>query len=407
MCIRDSIPHMQTRAPDNTRSRRRCRTYHFDRGKLGHFGSYLRSCALGLPASMASARQRGGGETPHLRWLLPGATREHSDIRSEDLTFYKTDEKDAVLIARLTAQLRCYIPEPLDETWGRLRHLGARRERLLAETVGQVQQIRDLLECVWPASVDSAKQPFRSRTWLAGMSVILARTDGDPARLRRLGPARFETAVRREVVARQGKRPCLRIVRLLFAAAADPRGVIIHRPGALERVQLLLDDFRDTQRRLGETEARMVAVLDELQLSELVCSIAGLSALGGATILAETGDLTRFASARAVVKHSGLAPREKSSGTYTGRTKLTGQGRPGLRTAAWRAIWGAQRANPVYAAKFTHLTSRDQNKLNRGQAPAAIAAALLRQLFAVVTTGQKWDAAIAAGGRREVIEPAA
>jgi len=279
---------------------------------------------------------------------------------------------------------------------------GPRRERLLAETVSQVQQIRDLLECVWPASLDTAKQPFRSRTWLAAMSVILARTDGDPARLRRLGPARFETAERRVVVARQGKWPCLRIVWLLFAAAADLRGVTTQRPGALERAQLLLDDFRDTQQRLGETEARMVAVLDELQLSELVCSIVGLSALGGASILAETGDLTRVASARAVVKHSGLAPREKSSGTYTGRTKLTGQGRPGLRTAAWRAVWGAQRANPVYAAKFTHLTSRTENKLNRGQAHAAIAAALLRQLFAVVSTRQKWDAAIAAGGRSEV-----
>jgi hypothetical protein len=32
--------------------------------------------------------------------------------RTEDLTTDKTDEKDAVLIARLTAQLRCYIPEP-------------------------------------------------------------------------------------------------------------------------------------------------------------------------------------------------------------------------------------------------------------------------------------------------------
>ncbi|NMM24553.1 MAG: IS110 family transposase, partial [Phycicoccus sp.] len=198
-----------------------------------------------------------------------------------------------------------------------------------------------------------------------------------------------------------------RIVRLLFAAATDPRGVTTHRLGALERVQLLLDDFRDTGRRQGEAEARMVEVLDELQLTELVCSIVGLSALGAATILAETGDLTRFASARSVVKHSGLAPREKSSGTYTGRTKLTGQGRPGLRRAAWRAVWGAQKANPVYAARFTHLTSRTENKLNRGQAHAAIAAAILRQLYAVVSTGQRWDAAIAAGGRCEVIEPAA
>ena len=37
--------------------------------------------------------------------------------RTEDLTVDKTDEKDAVLIARLTAQLRCYIPEQTDETW--------------------------------------------------------------------------------------------------------------------------------------------------------------------------------------------------------------------------------------------------------------------------------------------------
>jgi transposase len=44
--------------------------------------------------------------------------------RAEDLTFDKTDDKDAVLIARLAGHLRCYLPEPVDKTWGRLRHLG-------------------------------------------------------------------------------------------------------------------------------------------------------------------------------------------------------------------------------------------------------------------------------------------
>jgi transposase len=68
--------------------------------------------------------------------------------RQEDLTFDKTDDKDAVLIARLTAQLRCYVPEPVHETWGRLRHLGARRARLVVESTSQLQQMRDLLECV-------------------------------------------------------------------------------------------------------------------------------------------------------------------------------------------------------------------------------------------------------------------
>ena len=107
----------------------------------------------------------------------------------------------------------------------------------------------------------------------------------------------------------------------------------------------------------------MTAVLDELGLTGLVTSITGLSAVGAAAILAETGDPRRFATGRALVKHAGLAPREKLSGAFTGRTRLTGQGRPGLRLAAWRAVWGAQRANPVYAARYQHLTSREQNKL--------------------------------------------
>jgi transposase len=320
--------------------------------------------------------------------------------RSEDLTFDKTDEKDAVLIARLTAQLRCYAPEPVDETWGRLRHLGARRERLIVEAGAQVRQIRDLLECVWPAALETANWPFRSKTWAAALWVILDRDGGDFTRTRRLGLARFETAVRREITKRGGQKPCLRIVRKLFAALADPTGVLAHRRGALERVQLLLEDWAETQRKLADTETRMTAVLDELQLTELATSIHGLSPVGAAAILAETGDPTRFATARALVKHAGLAPREKKSGTFAGKTKLTGQGRPKLRLAAWRAVWGALQTNTVYAARYRHLTTRDTNKLTPTQAQTVIAAAILRHLHAVITTGQAWDPVIATNGTR-------
>ena len=61
-------------------------------------------------------------------------------------------------------------------------------------------------------------------------------------------------------------------------------------------------------------------------------------------------------------------------------------------------MWGAQRANPVYTARFTHLTTREQNKLTVTQAQAVIAAAILRQLHAVVTTGRAWDPEIATHG---------
>jgi transposase len=318
--------------------------------------------------------------------------------RAEDLTFDKTDERDAVLIARLTVQLRCYEPEAADESWARLRYLGTRREQLITEASGQVQQIRDLLECVWPAVLPAARQPFRSRTWIAALGVVVDRDGGDLARTRRLGAARFEHAVRRRILAAGGQKPRLRILRAVFAALEHPAGVATHRPGALERVQLLLADWAHAQARLADTEARMTAVLDELELTDLATSIPGISAIGAAAILAQSGDPRRFATARALVKHAGLAPREKLSGTFTGRTKLTGQGRPSLRLAAWRAVWGAQQANPVYRARYQHLTTRETNKFKPTQAQAVIAAAILRHLHAVITTGRAWDAEIATHG---------
>ncbi|MGW4126291.1 hypothetical protein [Nocardia sp. NPDC004711] len=61
-------------------------------------------------------------------------------------------------------------------------------------------------------------------------------------------------------------------------------------------------------------------------------------------------------------------------------------------------MWGIQRANPVYAARYKHLTSRDTNRLTPTQAQTVIAAAILRHLHAVITTGQPWDPNIATHG---------
>ncbi len=316
---------------------------------------------------------------------------------SEDLTRDKSDPKDAVLIARLASELRCYEPERADAVWARLRHLGARRAQLTTDATGQVNQVRDLLECAWPAVLGASGSPFRSATWRAAVAVTLDRRAGDLARVRRLGPSRFEAVVRRELPRWGATRPCLRIVRAVFAALADGAGVIAHRPGALERAGLAMADWHDTRERLASTETRMVTVLDDLGLTGLVATIDGLTAVGVAAILAESGDPVRFATPRSLVKHAGLCPRDNASGAFQGKTPISGRGRPGLRVAAWRAVWAAMPNNPVLAAKFTHLTTRDENRLARQQARTACAAALLRWIHVVVTRRVAWDPVIAAG----------
>jgi transposase len=322
--------------------------------------------------------------------MLVGRARE-----SEDYTRDKSDDKDAVLIARLVTQLSCYLPERADETWARLRQLGARRERLITEATACMAQLRDLLECAWPGVLEAAAKPLESSNWCAAMAVVLDRCAGRPERLNRLGLARFEVAVRRELARWGGQRARRAIIAAVFVALVDPTGVWAQRRGALERARWVLADWRAAKTRLVQVETRMVEVLDELGLTELVTTIPGVSAVGAAAILAETGDPARFDSPRALVKHAGLCPRENASGSFSGRSQISRRGRPRLRLAAWRAVWGALPHNPVMAARHRYLTTRQHNRLTDGQARAAIAAALLRWLHVIVTRRVAWDATIA------------
>jgi transposase len=141
----------------------------------------------------------------------------------------------------------------------------------------------------------------------------------------------------------------------------------------------------------------MLEVLDQLDLTDLAASIPGISAVSVAMILAESGDPTRFSSARAMVKHAGLCPRDNASGTYQGTTTISRRGRPELRLAAWRAVFAALRHNPILAARHAHLLGRADNPLTDTQARVAVAASLLRQIHAVITTRTAWDPTIAAG----------
>ena len=321
----------------------------------------------------------------------------HRAREADDYTLDKTDHRDTVLIGKLITRLDCYLPERADARWARLRHLGARRARLVAEATACGQQVADLLSCGWPAALECAAKPLESTTWLACLSVITARCNGNLGKIRKMGREGFVAAVRGELPFWDAKKISHRVLDNVWEALADTRGVPTQRRGVLERVHLVMADWRSAWARRRDVEGRMLEVLDQLGLTELVSSIDGLSGVGAAAILAETGDLARFASSRSVVKHAGLNPAENTSATMRGQTRVSRRGRPQLRAAAWRAVWGALPHNPVLAARFTHLTTRDTDRLTAGQARAACAAALLRWLYAVVTKRQMWDQQVASG----------
>jgi transposase len=234
-----------------------------------------------------------------------------------------------VIIARLAAGLHCYEPEQADAVWARLRHLGARRSRLVTDATAEVNQVRICWSVrgqrFWVLRVSRSVRRAGAPRWPWCWTAVPVTWPGSG------GWAwmdRFTAAVRRELPRWGAVRPCLRIVRAVFGALADSSGLVAHRPRALERAHLAVGDWRETRARLAEVEAWMAAVLDDLGLTSLLATIAGLTPVGAAAILAETGDPARFASPRSLVKHAGLCPRDNASGGYQGKTSISGRGRP-------------------------------------------------------------------------------
>ncbi len=344
----------------------------------------------------------------------------HIAREQQDYTTHKTDEADCVMIARLAAELHCYVPEELDQAWAHLRHLGRRRAQLITAATASVQRIGDFLSVAWPVVTEACVHPFDSLTWLAALEVVTGRYGGDPARLAAMGLAEFTALVRAAMAGWGGQRPWGPACARVFAALASTEGVVTwSRRGLLRRCADELGDLQRVRAQLREAEADMVAVLGELGLSRLG-DIPGLTAVGAAAILAETGDPRRYDGSSSLVKHSGLAPSDNASGAFEGQAHISRRGRPGLRLAVWRAVWPLLLHNPVMAAKYQAMTAaadaaaRDAQaqpgvksqqrasaaaaaRARRAKARVACAASLLRWIYVIVVHGIAWDPAAASG----------
>ncbi len=194
------------------------------------------------------------------------------------------------MIARLAVELHCYLPGQLDETWAHLRHLGRRRNQLITTATASVQRIRDFLSVAWPVATETCVRPFESVTWLAALQAVTSRCGADPGKLAASGAEAFTALVRQAMPGWGGARPSGRMYPAVFAALTDTEGVVAsHRRGLLRRCADERGDLQRTRAQLREVEADMVAVLAELGLARLA-DIPGLTGVGAAAILAETGD---------------------------------------------------------------------------------------------------------------------
>jgi transposase len=122
---------------------------------------------------------------------------------------------------------------------------------------------------------------------------------------------------------------------------------------------------------------------------ELLRSICGIGKSTAALLLAELGDVRRFANVRDLVAFVGLCPHPTRSGTSVrGPSRLTKRGHAPVRKALYFPAMSAARFNPAIKALYQRLLARGKPKM---VALAAAMRKLLHQVYGVLCSGQPFD----------------
>lgn len=147
---------------------------------------------------------------------------------------------------------------------------------------------------------------------------------------------------------------------------------------------------RNLQKRREAQRARDIAKVEEEMKRliketphlkkdyDLLLTIPGVGFVTAAVILAEIGDLRRFARARQVTAFAGLSPRQRESGTsLAGKTRMCKSGNARVRQALYLAAMAAVRnTSPIYGTY--------QNLLHQGKVRMVALGAIMRKLLTIM-----------------------
>jgi transposase len=154
------------------------------------------------------------------------------------------------------------------------------------------------------------------------------------------------------------------------------------RPEA--KVVRVLQARREQQRKrdIAKMEAEMKRVIQSTphlkKDLDLLVTIPGVAFITATVILAEMGDLRRFARARQATAFAGVTPRKIDSGTSVkGKAHLCKKGNPRVRQALYLAAMAAVRSK-------TQLRQTYERLLQHGKVPMVALGAIMRKLITIM-----------------------
>ena len=325
---------------------------------------------------------------PMLVGVNPYHTKQAKELDDNSQT--KSDPKDAQVVAHLIRDGRyhdTYLPE---NEYAELRQLNTERQRIMKQISRANNTLIALLDEFFPEYA-TVWSNVTCPTSLGLLTIYSFPSD--------IITAPRDKLLKDIRMASNGTEGA-RLMNKMIRASSCSIGVKEGLQAVRLRMRNLIDELHYFEKKKVEIEAALASVMDSLQLGEVLQSMLGVGSIISAAFVGEVGNIGRFTNWKQVRSLAGLNLVENSSGKHKGKTKVSKRGRPYLRHMLYMAGECGCRCNPEMNKLYRYFRDRKNNPLNANQAFVAVGLKVMRILFHIAKTGERYDPSKALGAVR-------
>ena len=311
----------------------------------------------------------------------PYAVKQTKEL--EDNSQLKDDRKDPKVIANLVKDGNYGMPYLPEDVYAELRRLSMLRDQLTEDRIRNVNRLHREMKIYFPEYMDAFGK-------IDGTFALMVLKEAPfPEDILALGTDGLKEIWHEAKLRGRGYSKADHIVKLALESVGLKHGT----GGSKTAVRCFVEQILYLTEKLDKIEESLHQKCREIPYAENLLEIEGIGENILAGILAEMGDVSRFDDVKEIQKLSGLGLVACSSGKHKGETKISHRGRKRLRFWLFQAARSAVSHSEEFKTLHVYYTTRPDNPLKKMQSLIVIACKLLRVIFTILRTGQKYDPA--------------
>ena len=309
----------------------------------------------------------------------PYAVKQTKEI--EDNSQLKDDRKDPKVIANLVKNGNYGMPYLPEGVYADMRRLTMFRDQLMEDRICCINRLHREMKIYFPEYMDAFGK-------LDGtFALTLIKEAPFPEDILKLGNDGIRDIWHQEKLRGRGYSRADEILRYAEMSVGIKEGTSASK----DAVKWFASQAVELENKLNDIEDQLCQKFREIPNAENVLDIKGIGDNTLAGILAEMGDIERFDDVKEIQKLSGLNLVACSSGKHKGETKISHRGRKRLRYWLFQAAKSAVAHADEFAELHLYYTTRQDNPLKKMQSLIVIACKILRVIYTLLKTGQKYD----------------